>query len=312
MGSYSLDDVRAARARGASWWTAHLVDPVAGRLALLAGNHTRVAPAGLTRASPLLGLGAAACFATGRFAAGALLFHLSVAAVRAAGVLAGLRGTVPPAGRWQDHMRDRVRVVCCACGLAYGLYAATGRPVYVLLGVVVAVLDLVRHVDTPRLRPPRRPAEPGLADAPDDRPPSRPTARPEFVSPFGPMIQMTEPRAAAGPARAAPGLSHAPPEHPAAPPPVLAWRSHGPLGPRVGDGEFHAAVFVLAPLAGPGASLVVAAVACASLVLGEIVLIHRTRRVSRAVAARAGGPAPASAAGPRLRTDPFRTEVEFR
>ncbi|MFC6080687.1 CDP-alcohol phosphatidyltransferase family protein [Sphaerisporangium aureirubrum] len=350
MGSYSLDDIRATRKRRDSWWTVFLVDPIACRVTLLVANHTDITPNGLTRLSLVLGMGAAACFATGRLALGALVFYLSFVVDCMDGKIARLKGTGTPFGLWLDYVGDRIRVVCCACGLAYGQYAETGRLAYVLLGAAIAVLDLFRYVNAPQMKRVRRtararhraalraelaavrdamavdwltqdrgdhapgPSRPPVAPEPEAVATVRPTARPEFVTLFGPV--------AVGAV-----LSHAPPE---------AWRGAGPAPmaaePKVGARrrvggflaacrvrthlmsgiEFHAAVFVVAPLAGAEALLPVTVTAGALLVLNEIFLIYRMWQATRAVAARAVRPVPRPAESPRLRTDPFRTGVEIR
>ncbi|MEO3808882.1 CDP-alcohol phosphatidyltransferase family protein [Sphaerisporangium sp. B11E5] len=338
MGSYSLDDIRATRKRKDSWWTVFFVDPVACRAALLVANHTDITPNGLTRLSLLLGVGAAACFAAGHLALGALVFYLSFTVDCVDGKIARLKGTGTPFGLWLDHVGDRFRVVCCACGLAYGQYAATGRLEYVLLGAGVAILDLFRYVNAPQMRRVRRTARARLdamavewltREPAPHRVPSRPTARPEFVTPFGPVtptapVPPAHDAQVAHEAHPAMKLSHAPPGHVAAPPPVplpvagARRRAGGVLAAHrvrthlMSGIEFHAAVFVLAPLAGAGALLPVAAGAGALLVLNEVFLIYRMWQATRAVAARAVRPAPRPAAGPRLRTDPFRTGVEIR
>ncbi|MEU8797112.1 CDP-alcohol phosphatidyltransferase family protein, partial [Spirillospora sp. NPDC048819] len=81
MANFTLEDVRQRtyKARDA-WWTVLLVDPLASRLVKVTANRTKVTPNQLTVAALLLGLGAAACFATASWPwllTGALLYHLS-------------------------------------------------------------------------------------------------------------------------------------------------------------------------------------------------------------------------------------------
>lgn len=152
MRAYSLDDVHATRKRKDSWWTVFLVDPVACRLTLLVANHTSVTPNGLTRFSLILGMCSAICFASGRLAAGALLFYVSFMVDCMDGKIARLKGTGTAFGLWLDYVGDRIRVVCCAAGLASGQYVATGDVSYILLGAGVAVLDLFRYVNAPQMK----------------------------------------------------------------------------------------------------------------------------------------------------------------
>ncbi|MEU4829780.1 CDP-alcohol phosphatidyltransferase family protein [Streptosporangium sp. NPDC023615] len=152
MRAYSLDDVHATRKRKDSWWTVFLVDPVACRLTLLVANHTSVTPNGLTRLSLILGMCSAICFAGGRLVAGAVLFYVSFAVDCMDGKIARLKGTGTAFGLWLDYVGDRIRVVCCAAGLASGQYAVTGDVSYILLGAGVAVLDLFRYVNAPQMK----------------------------------------------------------------------------------------------------------------------------------------------------------------
>ena len=152
MRAYSLDDVHATRKRKDSWWTVFLVDPVACRLTLLVANHTSITPNGLTRFSLILGMCSAICFASGRLAAGALLFYVSFMVDCMDGKIARLKGTGTAFGLWLDYVGDRIRVVCCAAGLASGQYVATGDVSYILLGAGVAVLDLFRYVNAPQMK----------------------------------------------------------------------------------------------------------------------------------------------------------------
>ncbi|WP_248965901.1 CDP-alcohol phosphatidyltransferase family protein [Sphaerisporangium perillae] len=152
MRSYSLDDVRATRKRRDSWWTVFMVDPVACRVALFVANRTEITPNALTRCSLVLGMASAACFAANHLVLGAALFYVSFMVDCVDGKIARLKGTGTPFGLWLDYVGDRIRVVCCAFGLAYGQYAATGRLAYVLLGAGIAILDLFRYVNAPQMK----------------------------------------------------------------------------------------------------------------------------------------------------------------
>ncbi|MFB9253856.1 CDP-alcohol phosphatidyltransferase family protein [Sphaerisporangium melleum] len=152
MRSYSLDDVLATRKRRDSWWTVFMVDPVACRVALFVANRTEITPNALTRCSLVLGMVSAACFAANHLVLGAGLFYLSFMIDCVDGKIARLKGTGTPFGLWLDYVGDRIRVVCCAAGLAYGQYTVTGRMAYVLLGAGIAVLDLFRYVNGPQMK----------------------------------------------------------------------------------------------------------------------------------------------------------------
>ncbi|MFC7382598.1 CDP-alcohol phosphatidyltransferase family protein [Sphaerisporangium rhizosphaerae] len=152
MRPYSLDDVLATRKRRDSWWTVFMVDPVACRVALFVANHTEITPNALTRFSLVLGMVSAGCFAMGHLVLGAVLFYVSFMIDCVDGKIARLKGTGTPFGLWLDYVGDRIRVVCCAAGLAYGQYAATGRLAFVLLGAGIAILDLFRYVNAPQMK----------------------------------------------------------------------------------------------------------------------------------------------------------------
>ncbi|MFC7645175.1 CDP-alcohol phosphatidyltransferase family protein [Streptosporangium lutulentum] len=152
MRAYSLNDVHATRKRRDSWWTVFLVDPVACRLTLFVANHTAITPNGLTRLSLILGMVSAVCFGFGQLVAGALVFYVSFAVDCMDGKIARLKGTGTAFGLWLDYVGDRIRVVCCAVGLAFGQYVTTGDVAYILLGAGVAVLDLFRYVNAPQMK----------------------------------------------------------------------------------------------------------------------------------------------------------------
>ncbi|WP_344867092.1 CDP-alcohol phosphatidyltransferase family protein, partial [Planomonospora alba] len=173
------------------------------------------------------------------------------------GKIARLKGTGTPFGLWVDYVGDRVRVVCCAAGLASGQYAATGDPVYILLGAGVTVLDLFRYVNGPQMKRVREvvkesrapQAGAGGPSPAEDAEPLDGTALPDGES-WGDRL-------------------------------LGVYRRFGRfLGryrvrPHLVSGiEFHAAVFVVAPLLGSGALLPVSIAAGALLVLNEVFLIY--------------------------------------
>ncbi|MFI6506666.1 CDP-alcohol phosphatidyltransferase family protein [Streptosporangium sp. NPDC050855] len=315
MRAYSLDDVHATRKRKDSWWTVFLVDPVACRLTLLVANHTSVTPNGLTRLSLILGMCSAICFAGGRLVAGALLFYVSFAVDCMDGKIARLKGTGTAFGLWLDYVGDRIRVVCCASGLASGQYAVTGDVSYILLGAGVAVLDLFRYVNAPQMKRVRetvkenrlghlasvgpvgsveqgaagRSGQNGRAGDAEVVMLREPITPREPLTPREP-ITPREPLRDAGFGDEAVPLSASMSASPPAPgEPVRRAGRRSRLPRRVGrllarhrvrthliSGiEFHAAVFVVAPLIGTAALVPVAVGAGALLLLNEVFLIYR-------------------------------------
>ncbi|MEW9526916.1 CDP-alcohol phosphatidyltransferase family protein [Microbispora sp. NPDC049125] len=152
MGCFTLDDILATRKTRDSWWTVFLVDPLACRLTLLVANHTSLTPNGLTRLSMLVGLASAVSFFEGALVAGAVLFYLSFTVDCMDGKIARLKGTGTPFGLWLDYVGDRIRVVCCAFGLGFGEYARSGDTDYVLAAIGVVLLDLFRYINGPQLK----------------------------------------------------------------------------------------------------------------------------------------------------------------
>ncbi|MFF5108912.1 CDP-alcohol phosphatidyltransferase family protein [Streptosporangium sp. NPDC000509] len=314
MRAYSLDDVLATRKRKDSWWTVFLVDPVACRLTLLVANHTSITPNGLTRFSLILGMCSAICFASGRLAVGALLFYVSFMVDCMDGKIARLKGTGTAFGLWLDYVGDRIRVLCCAAGLASGQYVATGDVSYILLGTGVAVLDLFRYVNAPQMKRVREVVRENRLGRP---------------VPVESVVTVGSPRAGEAP-MAAGHTAHAgrlrPVEviTPREPLRVAGFEDReedreevhgenraedraGRRGPRKGRRprlprrftrllarhrvrthlisgiEFHAAVFVVAPLVGTVALVPLAVAAGVLLLLNEVVLIYRMWLFARVV-----------------------------
>ncbi|TMR30694.1 CDP-alcohol phosphatidyltransferase family protein [Nonomuraea zeae] len=239
----------------------YFVDPVACRVALPVANHTRLTPNGLTVLSLVLGTVSAACFATNQLVAGALVFYLSFMIDCVDGKIARLKGTGTPFGLWLDYVGDRIRVVLCAGGLAYGQYALTGDVRYVVLGAAVAVLDLFRYVNAPQMKRVREAVREERQE-PEEEP------EPEQEEPLERVPQgRTRPRSF--PRR----LNRFLARH--------RVRSH-----LISGIEFHAAVFVIAPLAGAWALIPLAVLSGALLLANEVFLVYRmwlfTRRHSAA------------------------------
>ncbi|WP_344977898.1 CDP-alcohol phosphatidyltransferase family protein [Streptosporangium fragile] len=300
MRAYSLDDVHATRKRRDSWWTVFLVDPVACRLTLLVANHTAITPNGLTRLSLILGMCSAVCFGFGQLVAGALLFYVSFAVDCMDGKIARLKGTGTAFGLWLDYVGDRIRVVCCAGGLAFGQYAATGDLAFVLLGAGVAVLDLFRYVNAPQMKRVREVvkenrltcltqagiavrAEPmmrtGAAVHVGAAVRAEPVARAETAAHARPMAHAG---AGTGPVGVVAFADRVEPLIPRAARRPKLPRKLGRLLARhrvrshlISGIEFHAAVFVVAPLVGRAALVPVAVVAGMLLLLNEVFLIYR-------------------------------------
>lgn len=271
MRTYSLDDVYETRKRRDSWWTVYFVDPVACRVALPVANHTRLTPNALTVLSLVLGTVSAACFAANHLIAGAGFFYLSFMIDCVDGKIARLKGTGTPFGLWLDYVGDRIRVVLCAGGLAYGQYALTGDVHYVVLGAAVAVLDLFRYVNAPQMkrvreaiREERQEAEPDpLGRDPIDADPLG--ADPVGPEPFFAERPEGEQRGRAQRrifARFFRRLNRFLARH--------RVRSH-----LVSGIEFHAAVFVVAPIAGAWALIPLAASSGALLLANEVFLVYR-------------------------------------
>ncbi|MFJ2030321.1 CDP-alcohol phosphatidyltransferase family protein [Streptosporangium sp. NPDC087985] len=260
MRAYSLNDVHATRKRKDSWWTVYMVDPVACRLTLLVANHTAITPNGLTRLSLVLGMGSAVCFAFGQLVAGAALFYVSFMVDCMDGKIARLKETGTAFGLWLDYVGDRIRVVCCAAGLAFGQYAATGDDAYIMLGAGIAVLDLFRYVNAPQMKRVREVVK-------ENRLESQANAG---------LVVPRQPRP--------PGMSGTPrvPRAPRAPRALTVRRRisrflvrHRVRTHLISGIEFHAAVFVIAPLVGVAALLPVSIVAGTLLLLNEVFLIYR-------------------------------------
>jgi len=259
MRTYSLDDVYETRKRRDSWWTVYFVDPVACRVALPVANHTRMTPNGLTVFSLVLGMVSAACFATNQLIAAAVLFYLSFMIDCVDGKIARLKGTGTPFGLWLDYVGDRVRVILCAGGLAYGQYALTSDVRHILLGAAVAVLDLFRYVNAPQMKRVREAVrEEGQGPAPR-----------EFGGLPGPEEEDTQPLRRVP---RAPGLFRR----------LNRFLARHRVRSHLISGiEFHAAVFVVAPLAGTWALIPLAAVAGALLLANEGFLVYRMLRFTR-------------------------------
>ncbi|MEV0617346.1 CDP-alcohol phosphatidyltransferase family protein [Nonomuraea sp. NPDC050404] len=254
MRTYSLDDVHETRKRRDSWWTVYFVDPVACRVALPVANRTRMTPNELTVFSLVLGTVSAACFMANQLIAGACFFYLSFMIDCVDGKIARLKGTGTPFGLWLDYVGDRVRVVLCAGGLAYGQYTLTGDVSWVVLGAAVAVLDLFRYVNAPQMKrvrdlireEPREPEpdpDPMTVDLLDPEPPGRGPRPRGFFRLFRRLNRFLA-------------------RH--------RVRSH-----LVSGIEFHAAVFVIAPLAGAWALIPLAVLSGLLLLANEVFLIYR-------------------------------------
>lgn len=277
MGAYTLDDILATRKPRDSWWTVFLVDPLACRLALLVANYTSITPNGLTRLSMLIGAASAVCFSQGRLAEGAILFYASFAVDCMDGKVARLKGTGTPFGLWLDYVGDRIRVACCAFGLAYGQYVENGELDFLLAAVGIVLLDLFRYINGPQLKRVRE-AMRNLVQA-----------RMDADCVFMEDVLKRNPRSAAGELLIEDGQIiidlhkgfHA----------QFPWfdrfrlflvrhrvRTHVMSGI-----EFHAAVFVVAPLFGIQAFVPISICAGSVLLAFEVTLVYRTWLATREV-----------------------------
>ncbi|MER6948330.1 CDP-alcohol phosphatidyltransferase family protein [Nonomuraea sp. NPDC000554] len=160
MPRFTLDDVRTQTYKPRdAWWTVFLVDPLAGRLVVGVANRTSVTPNQITWGAFLLGLGSAACFLMADWSwlvAGAVLYHLSFVLDCVDGKIARLKGTGTVLGGWLDYVFDRIRVLTCALALMWGQFKVTGAEFYLVLGVLVVFLDMLRYVDALQVAKVRR------------------------------------------------------------------------------------------------------------------------------------------------------------
>lgn len=170
MTTFTLDDVRTLtyKARDA-WWTVFLVDPLAGRLVVGLANRTSITPNQITWSAFLLGFGSAGCFLMADgwawLVAGAVLYHLSFVLDCVDGKIARLKGTGTVLGGWLDYVFDRIRVLTCALALMWGRFESTGEEFYLVLGILVVFLDMLRYVDALQIAKVRRQMRRKLDDA---------------------------------------------------------------------------------------------------------------------------------------------------
>ncbi|MCY9782366.1 CDP-alcohol phosphatidyltransferase family protein [Nocardiopsis sp. EMB25] len=176
MPGFTLDEVRTRTLKQRdSWWTVHLMDPMAIRLVRLLANRTSVTPNQLTVLALFLGLGAAVCFALGyreALALGALLYFLCFLVDCTDGKLARLTDTESLFGSWMDYVSDRFRVLVCAVALMGGQYvvATENNPdsapvVFVWLALAVVFLDMLRYLNALQVYKLRREMRSHLAGA---------------------------------------------------------------------------------------------------------------------------------------------------
>ena len=141
--SHAIRLARATKTDDGAWAT--LVSrPVSRQLTPLA-LRLRLSPNQVTVASLVVGLGAAACFATGARAglvAGAVLLQLSLVVDCVDGDVARYHRSFTATGAWLDASTDRLKEFACYGGLALG--AGGGREVWLLAGVMLTV-QTVRH-----------------------------------------------------------------------------------------------------------------------------------------------------------------------
>lgn len=125
-------------------WATLVSRPLSRRLTPLA-LRLGLSPDQVTLASFALGLGAAACFATGArtgLVTGAVLLQLSLVVDCVDGDVARYRRAFTAAGAWLDASTDRLKEFACYAGLAVG--AGGGRDTWLLAGAMLTV-QTVRH-----------------------------------------------------------------------------------------------------------------------------------------------------------------------
>jgi len=141
--SHALRLARATKTEDGAWAT--LVSrPLSRRLTPLA-LRWRLTPDQVTVASFVIGLTAAACFATGNRAAlvaGAVLLQLSLVVDCVDGDVARYQRSFTATGAWLDASTDRLKEFACYGGLVFG--ADVGRDGWLLAGVMLTV-QTVRH-----------------------------------------------------------------------------------------------------------------------------------------------------------------------
>jgi phosphatidylglycerophosphate synthase len=160
MAAFTLRDVRERTYKERdSWWTVLLVDPLASRLVVTTANRTSITPNQLTVLGFILGAIASVLFwvaSPWALVLGAGCFHLSFVLDCMDGKIARLKGNGTVLGGWLDYVFDRVRVLTCTLALMWGQYRATDKELYLLLGVAVVFLDMLRYVDALQVAKVRR------------------------------------------------------------------------------------------------------------------------------------------------------------
>lgn len=136
-----MEEVRQRAAKDIdAWWTVLVIDPIAVRLVRLLAPVSRVTPNGLTASAALLGVAAAAAFATGHFVWGALLFEVRFLVDCLDGKLARVRSQFSPAGGFLDISSDIALTAACYGGVAVALAGDGALPVWLAVAVPAAFL----------------------------------------------------------------------------------------------------------------------------------------------------------------------------
>ena len=141
--SHALRLARATKTDDGAWATV-VSRPLSRRLTPPALRR-HLTPDQVTLASFVIGLAAAACFATGNRAAlvaGAVLLQLSLVLDCVDGDIARYQRSFTATGAWLDASTDRLKEFACYGGLAFG--ADAGREGWLLAGVMLTV-QTVRH-----------------------------------------------------------------------------------------------------------------------------------------------------------------------
>jgi len=138
-----------------SWWTVIFVDPLAVRIVWLIAPYRWATPNFVTGVSFLFGIAAALAFLdASRFGlvAGALLFYFGFVLDCVDGKVARLNGNGSEIGKWVEFVLDRIRFLLGVGALFYGQYQATQNLLYVWIGVLVMVLDLLHYLNGAEMR----------------------------------------------------------------------------------------------------------------------------------------------------------------
>ena len=136
-----------------SWWTVAVIDPLALRVLPLLLRSPRITPNAVTGLAFVVGIGAVAGFATGRWVLGALLYEARFFLDCLDGKIARVKRLSSPAGAMFDRLADAFSIPAAYAAIGLALAADGHLPDRLALLVpcaalavtgVEAVLELVR------------------------------------------------------------------------------------------------------------------------------------------------------------------------